>query len=138
MKNMIEVLKRARNKKIFINNEFEELLIKIQSADGNLKLDWDDGAGEEWARFFNQKDGIVCMISAKIGVAFIRKNYKFSNIKDIIDRLEVVFTDDYCSASWFIDLVNLKQMIPELYWHASEGAVNTNGFSLDDLYFATI
>lgn len=135
---MIEVLKRARNKKVFTNNEFEELLIKIQTADDNLKLDWDNGAGEEWARFSNQEDGIVCMISAKIGVAFIRKKYKFSNIKNVIDMLEIVFTDDYCSDNWFIDLTNLKQMIPELYWHASEGAVNTNSFSLDDLYFATI
>lgn len=138
MVNMIEVLKRARNKKVFTNNEFEEMLIKIQTADDNLKLDWDDGAGEEWARFSNQENGIVCMISAKIGVAFIRKNYKFSNIKNVIDMLEIVFTDDYCSENWFIDLVDLKQMIPELYWHASEGAVNTDSFSLDDLYFATI
>ena len=138
MENMIEVLKRARNKKVFTNNEFEELLIKIQTADDNLKLDWDNGAGEEWARFSNQEDGIVCMISAKIGVAFIRKNYKFCNIKNVIDMLEIVFTDDYCSDNWYIDLANLKQMIPELYWHASEGAVNTNSFSLDDLYFATI
>lgn len=135
---MIEVLKRARNKKVFTNNEFEELLVKIQTADNSLKLDWDDAAGEEWARFFNQEDGIVCMISAKIGVAFIKKKYKFSNMKNILDMLEIVFTDDYCSDNWFIDLTNLKQMIPELYWHASEGAVNTNGFSLDDLYFATI
>lgn len=138
MENMIEVLKRARNKKVFTNNEFEELLVKIQTADNSLKLDWDDAAGEEWARFFNQEDGIVCMISAKIGVAFIKKKYKFSNMKNILDMLEIVFTDDYCSDNWFIDLTNLKQMIPELYWHASEGAVNTNGFSLDDLYFATI
>ncbi len=138
MENMIEVLKRARNKKVFTNNEFEELLIKIQIADDTLRLDWDDGAGEEWARFSNQEDGIVCMISAKIGLAFIRKNYKVSNIKNAINLLEIVFTDDYCSNNWFIDLANLKQMIPELYWHASEGAVNPNSFSLDDLYFATI
>lgn len=138
MENMIEVLKRARNKKVFTNNEFEELLIKIQTADNGLKLDWDDAAGEEWARLFNQEDGIVCMISAKIGVAFIKKEYKFSNVRNVLDMLEIVFTDDYCSDDWFIDLANLKQMIPELYWHASEGAVNTNCFSLDDLYFATI
>ncbi len=138
MENMIEVLKRARIKKVFTGNEFDELLMKIQIADGDLILNWDDGAGEEWARFYNQKDGIVCMISAKIGIAFIRKNYKFSNIKNVIDMLEIVFTDDYCSDNWFINLVNLKQAIPELHWHASEGAVNTNGFSLDDLYFATI
>lgn len=138
MENMIDILKRARDKKVFADNEFQELLINIQLADSNLKLDWDNGAGEEWARFSNQKDGIVCMVSAKIGVAFIRKNYKFSNIKSVMDMLEIVFTEDYCSENWFIDLANLKQMIPELYWHASEGAVNKNSFSLDDLYFATI
>ena len=138
MENLIEVLKRARDKKIFVNNEFEELLMKIQLADSNSKLDWDDGAGEEWARFSNQKGGIVCMISVKIGVAFIRKNYEYKNIKDIISTLEIFFTDDYSSDDWFIDLANLKQTIPELYWHASKGAVSTNSFSLDDLYFATI
>ncbi|MCI8669717.1 MAG: hypothetical protein HFI34_09385 [Lachnospiraceae bacterium] len=138
MENMMEVLKRAKDKKVFVNNEFEELLMKILLADSNLKLDWDDGAGEEWARFSNRKEGIVCMINAKIGVAFIRKNYEFSNIKKILDMLEIVFTEDYSSDNWFIDLANLRQTIPELYWHASERAVNINNFSLDDLYFATI
>ncbi len=138
MKNMLDILKRARDKKVFLGNEFEELITKIQLADSNLELDWDDGAGEEWARFFNQKDGKVCMISAKVGVAFIRKSYKFSNIKNVVNMLEIVFTEDYCSENWFIDLIDLKQMIPELYWHTSEGAVNVNSFSLDDLYFATI
>lgn len=138
MKNMLDILKRARDKKVFLGNEFEELITKIQLADSNLELDWDDGVGEEWARFFNQKDGKVCMISAKVGVAFIRKSYKFSNIKNVVNMLEIVFTEDYCSENWFIDLIDLKQMIPELYWHTSEGAVNVNSFSLDDLYFATI
>lgn len=138
MENMMEILKKARDKKVFLDNEFEELLTKIQLADSNLELDWDDGAGEEWARFSNQKDGIVCMICAKIGVAFVRRNYAFNNIKSIIGMLEVVFTDDYCSDNWFIDLADFAQMIPELYWHASEGAVNANCFSLNDLYFATI
>lgn len=138
MENMLEILKKARDKKIFLSNEFEELLIKIQLADSNLKLDWDYGAGEEWARFSNEKDGIVCMISAKIGVVFVRKTYNFNKIENIIKILKIVFVDDYCSENWFIDLTNLKQIIPELYWHASQGAVNTNSFSLDDLYFATI
>ncbi len=138
MENMIDVLKRARQKKVFVNNEFEELLMKIQSADSNLKLDWDCGSGEEWARFSNRKDGIVCMISAKIGLAFIRKNYESDNIRETIDMLEVVYTEGYSSDEWFIDLADLKQTIPELYWHASEKAVNPNSFSLDDLYFATI
>lgn len=138
MENMMEILKKAREKKIFQGSEFEELLMKIQLADGNLRLDWDDGAGEEWARFYNQKDGKVCMISAKIGVAFIRKSYEFHNIKNVINMLEIVFTDDYHSDNWFIDLVDLRQSIPEVDWHVSEESVNINCFSLDDLYFATV
>ncbi len=138
MENMIDILKKARNKKVFVDNEFEELLKKIQSSDSNLELDWDEGAGEEWARFSNPKDGIVCMASAKIGIAFVRKSYNYDNIKDAINVLEIVVTEDYCSENWFVDLTELKHQIPELYWHASEGAVNANSFSLDDLYFATI
>lgn len=138
MESIIKVLEIARNKKIFQNNEFEELLKRIQLADSNLKLDWDDGAGEEWARFSNQTDGIVCMISAKIGVAFIRKKYEFHNIESVINTLEIVYVDDYSSDNWFVDLNVMKQIVPELFWHASEGAVNINRFSLDDLYFATV
>lgn len=36
---MMEILKKAREKKIFQRSEFEELLMKIQLADGNLRLD---------------------------------------------------------------------------------------------------
>lgn len=137
-KNMTEILKKAKKKKIFQNNEFQKILKKILLADENLTLDWDDGAGEEWARFYNQTDGKVCMINAKIGIAFIRISYEFNNINNVIDMLEVVFTDDYGSDDWFIDLADLKESIPELYWHTSEEAVNPNGFSLDDFYFATV
>lgn len=138
MKNMIEVLKKAREKKVFKNNEFKELLIKIQLMDPNLKLDWDDGAGEEWARFFEQESGVVCMISARLAVAFIRKSYEFSKIQNIMDMMEIVYTEDYSSNNWYINMANFKKEIPELYWHASEEAVNIDSFSLDDLYFATI
>ena len=86
MENMMEILIKARGKKIFLKNEFKELLMKISLADRDLKLDW----------------------------------------------------DDYSSENWFIDVVDFKQKIPELYWHASEDAVNRNSFSLQDLYFATV
>lgn len=136
--NMIPILKNARNKKIFLNHEFEELIKKIQRADSDLILDWDDGAGEEWARFSNQKNGIVCMINVRIGVAFVRKSYEFHNIEHIVNELEIVFVENYSADNWSIDLKELEQEVPELYWHTSEDAVCSNCFSLDDLYFATI
>lgn len=138
MENLMDILNRARQRKVFKNDEFEKLLTEILMNDSDLKLDWDDGAGEEWARFFNQKEGLVCMMNAKIGIAFVRKNYKLDNLKRVLDMIEIIYVDDYSSDNWFVDLFEFKQMIPELYWHASEGAVNSNCFSLDDLYFATI
>lgn len=138
MENLLDVLNRAKRKKVFEYDEFEKLLNKIQISDSNLKLDWDDGAGEEWARFFSQNEGLVCMMNSRIGIAFIRKNYKFADMKKNLNMIEIVYVDDYSSDDWFVDLFEIKQLIPELYWHASEGAVNPKCFSLDDLYFATI
>ncbi len=139
MKDMLEVLKHAKQKKTFANQEeFKDVLMEIQLADATLRLDWDDGAGEEWARFSNQTDGIVCMINRNIRLAFVRSKYKFQTIEHIIGDYEVVFIEDYCSDEWTIDVTELKHEIPEIYWHASEGAVDVKSFSLDDFYFATV
>lgn len=138
MKDIIEIFKKARNKKIFLNNEFQELLMKIQSADDSLELEWDSGAGEEWARFFSEEKGTVCMINARIGVAFIRKGYNSRKIKRVIDALEVVPVENYSVEEWRVDLDKLQQTVPEIFWHASQEAVDVNQFSLDDLYYASV
>ena len=64
---------------------FEAGLTKIQSTDAELRIDWEDGAGEEWARFSNLTDGIACMINSKLGLAFIREKYNFQKIEQILD-----------------------------------------------------
>ncbi len=139
MKDMLEVLKHAKQHKTFANHEeFKSVLMQIQLADVTLKLDWDDGVGEEWARFSNQTDGIVCMINLNIRLIFVKSKYNFKNIEHVLTDYEVVFTEDYCSDEWTIDVTRLKHEMSEIYWHASEGAVNTKCFSLDDFYFATV
>ncbi|MBD5473474.1 MAG: hypothetical protein HDR20_11460 [Lachnospiraceae bacterium] len=86
MKEMLETLRKAKQKRAFSNQkEFEDILTKIQSADTELRLDWDNGAGEEWARFSNVTDGIVCMINAKLDLTFIREKYNFQKIEQILD-----------------------------------------------------
>lgn len=137
MKDMTEVLKRARKKKVYQKDEFQELLEKIQSADSNLEIDWDVGAGEDWARLFSGEE-MVCMANAKTGVLFLSKNYEYKKIKSVVGMLEVVFTESFSQDEWKVDLVDLEQTVPEIYWHASEGAVRIDRFSLDDLYFATV
>lgn len=139
MKDMLETLKQAKQNKIFTNQkEFKDVLTQIQLADIELRLDWDDGAGEEWARFSNLTDGIVCMVNARLGLAFIKKKYRFQNIEHILKNFEIVFIENYSSNDWSIDVNKLKTEISEIYWHASEDAVNTKCFSLDDFYFATV
>lgn len=136
---MLETLRKAKQKKIFTNQkEFKDVLAQIQSADMELRLDWDDGAGEEWARFGNLTDGIVCMINTGLGLAFIKKKYRFQNIEHILKNFEIVFIENYSLNDWSIDVKKLKMEIPEIDWHASEDAVNTKCFSLDDFYFATV
>lgn len=139
MKDMLETLRKAKRKKVFIDQqEFKNVLTQIQLADSELKLDWDDGAGEEWARFSNLTDGIVCMINIRLRLVFIREKYNFQNIKKTLENFEIVFTENYYSDEWSIDVTNLKKEISEIHWHASEEAVNRKCFSLDDFYFATI
>lgn len=139
MKDMLETLRKAKQKKVFMNQqEFKDVLTQIRLADAELKLDWDDGAGEEWARFSNLTDGIVCMVNVRLRLAFIREKYNFQNIKQTLESFEIVFTENYYSDEWSIDVTNLKKEISEIHWHASEEAVNRNCFSLDDFYFATV
>lgn len=78
------------------------------------------------------------MINTKLGLAFIRGKYNFQKIDQILGDFEIVFTENYYSNDWSINLNNLRKEISEIYWHTPESAVNINCFSLDDLYFATI
>ena len=81
---------------------------------------------------------LVCMVHTKTGVLFLSKNYEYKKIKSVVGMLEVVFTESFSQDEWKVDLVDLEQTVPEIYWHASEGAVRIDRFSLDDLYFATV
>lgn len=54
-KNILEILKIAREKKKFNSEEeFKQSLKQIKDFDEKIIIDWDDGAGEEWARIIYQ------------------------------------------------------------------------------------
>lgn len=78
------------------------------------------------------------MINAKIGIAFVRNSYNNSNVMQILQELCVERIENYDTDEWTIDLSMIKRQIPEIYWHTSESAVNSNAFCLNDFYFATI
>ena len=67
MKNLLSFLENAKKKKIYQNQkEFKENLREIKQFDSSLMLNWDDGAGEEWAGFHHKEHGNVYMINTKI------------------------------------------------------------------------
>ena len=138
MKDLIDVLMKARRKMIFKGRcDFVKHLDMIKFSD-DLHADWDDGAGEEWARISHKDYGIVYMMNVQIGILFVKKNYANRVPKAFHSRYEVVYVDNYNDDEWSVDVKRLKNEIPELDWHTSEDAVNPNSFSLNDLYFATV
>lgn len=139
MQDMLSVLRRAKQKPTFKDpNEFKSLLEQIKKAKPTLKIDWDEGAGEKWVRFIDQNNGIVCMLSVDLKLAFIRENSKIQSLLNTMRNYEIVFVDDFSSDNWSIDVDELENDIAEIVWHTSEDVINSNCFSLDDFYFATI
>ena len=139
MNNLINVLIKAKNKGDFQSKiSFKLALGEIQLQDKNLEIDWDDSSGEEWARFIHDKYGLVYMINSKIKIIFARKNYIKNIPKEMFIKYEIVIVDNYGQDEWYIDLEQLKTVVPEIVWHTSEDAVNSSKFSLYDLYYATI
>ena len=138
MKELNSILISARNKKIFNNDEIEELINSILQFDKTICLDWDKEAGEEWVRLFRQENGIMCMLHRKIGIAFVRLLESDIIIKQMLSKIYVVDVEDYNLEEWQIDLKMLREYTPEISWNVSPYAVNTENMSLNDLYFATV
>ncbi|MCL1790395.1 MAG: hypothetical protein FWG40_03400 [Peptococcaceae bacterium] len=139
MNDLLEVLLEAKNKLIFLTqDDFTDALNEIKRSDATLILDWDDGAGEEWARFIHQKFGKVCMLNSKIGILFVLKSYADMLPQKLFCKYKICIVEDYDTKEWSIDLDALKRTLTQIQWDASEDAVNPTSFSLDDFYFATI
>lgn len=139
MNDLLEILNRAKRVNNFkTQDDFIKYLHIIKEFDQSLKLDWDDGAGEEWARFVHENHGIVYMINSKIGIIFARESYKEEIPNVLFSECVIYITESFDKDEWFIDMKKLETQIPQIKWHASEDAVNSNKFSLSDLYFATV
>lgn len=141
-KDITEVFIRAKNKYVFTDKaHFIQRMDQIIASHSGLILDYDDGAGENWAVIVHKNKGKVCMIHTKIGIVFLKKDgdlFLGKVFDDLFDNLYVELTEDFSTEQWHIDLARLIQEVPEIDWHSNENTVNRNRFSLDDLYFATV
>ena len=139
MKDLAELFCQARDKKIYKDIfEFRKLINIIEEIDNGLELDWDTGAGEDWAQFVKKGVAIVCMLHTKIGIAFIRRDLIVAETLEILQPLFIVDFFDYELEEWCIDLNLLKEKVPEIEWLVEKDAVDDKRMSLLDLYFATV
>ena len=139
LKSCNEVFLRAKAKKTYRDTaEFQNILDALRQAEPSLRLDWDDGAGEEWARGWTD-DGFFCMLHARIGVAFVRGLHSVNaHVAQVLSELYVEEVEEANAVQWHVDLAALRAFTPEVCWHASHDAVSEDGLSLNDLYFATV
>ena len=138
IKDMTKILLNAKQKFVFKDNkDFTQFIHEIIERT-HLQLDWDTGAGEEWARLIADNFGIVGMVHTKIGIAFIRKNYDGVPLKELMNDLWCEEVENYSAEEWKIDLTTVRHQLAEIVWHSSNDVVNSNQFSLNDFYFTTV
>ncbi len=135
MRDMLKELIMARNKKIYKDNDFKTLLSLLKGINIENKINWDEGAGEEWAFINNQS--MSFMLNSKIGICFAKGEIS-DDYLDILNIGNCVHVSSYDLKEWNMDLEQLQKNIPEIIWHSSGDSIDTNGFSLDELYFATV
>lgn len=124
---------KAGSKGSWNGHDIDIVLDKVLLKYSSLKIDWDKGAGEEWIRLYDDKYGIVCMMHCKIKIIFAKKiDLSFLN------NVTVIKVSDFNAAEWKIDLNVIAESCPGLCWDASPNAVDPVGFSLLDLYFASV
>lgn len=135
MRDMFAELLDAKTNKVYKENEFERLLLSLESLSEGLTIDWDSGAGEEWA--FVNNDGLNIMLNRRIGICFVRGVLDIS-VSSCLSQCKCVFVDGYDLKEWYIDLDELNKCIPEIVWHSKDNAVDPNCFSLNDFYVVTV
>ena len=135
MRDMFIELLDARKHKTYKENEFEGLLIKLEKSHEGNTVEWDSGAGEEWA--FVNNSGLSLMLNRRIGICFVCGKLDES-VMACLSQCKCVFVDGYDIEEWCVDLTDLHTGIPEIVWSATDEAVDPHCFSLNDFYAVTV
>ncbi|MBE6949957.1 MAG: hypothetical protein E7451_01300 [Ruminococcaceae bacterium] len=137
MRDILEIFKSAREHYCFRNlREFYHCICALQSEFPGMTLDWDDGAGERWARLWDGDWWF--MVHRRLGIAFMRGPHDAAPIPSSIAHLTIVPVTGIDAEEWYLDVDQLCRDFPEIGWHACADAVDPTAFSLSDLYYATV
>lgn len=138
MRDLLKELSTAREKKVYSDNEFEDYLLKQKNVDEANVIRWDLGAGEEWASLYNKDLNVTFMFNVRIGICFAIYTALPSGLSSLLNEIHFVKVDSFETQEWKLDLKGLRDNVPEIIWHASDGAVDCDNLSIQDLYWATV
>jgi len=120
------------------NSWSEEALVSTLHLLGTLfpfaSLDWDEDAGESWARFL-RRNNVFIYVRADMPVVIVLRAYA-SEVESALSGQVVVINVPSMSAQNFsFDVSEIGRLFPEHIWSSD---VNPNSFSIDELWYTTV
>lgn len=138
-KDITPSLRRAVSKgQHWSRDDVQRTVIEIAGEGSDRSLDWDEGAGEAWARVVDA-DGVVAMVYARLPLIVVREEASAE-----IDRLawnaEMIDVTSVADEDLRADEARLIEAFPELAAHLHDGKpeFSPECFTAEELWFLTV
>jgi hypothetical protein len=119
------------------NADFQRLVSNLLESVGESSLDWDQGAGEGWARILvgNQ---VVAIVRFDEPLVFLLDRYLTGSLANELQEHKIVLvrTGDMDSKTYKLDVESIRDIFPNLQWPYE--AIDPGELSVLDLWWATV
>jgi hypothetical protein len=97
-------------------------------------LDWDEEAGEMWARFLRREDAFI-YVRVEMPLIFVLSTY-FSEVESLLRPMVVTLAvPNMIARNYSLDPSEIGRFFPEHIWPVE---VNPVTFSINELWYATV
>jgi hypothetical protein len=112
-----------------------EWIVKVLALYPESTLDWDIGAGEEWARVLFRQ-AVIAYFRLDLPLVFIAENRMTGTVQDFLEEVPIVITFLSAESKEFsLDLASFHEAFPGHEWR--QEACNLQCFSANDLHWMT-
>lgn len=116
----------------------EETLVSTLHLLGTLfpfaSLDWDQDAGENWARFL-RRNNVFIYVRVDMPVVIVLSTYA-SEVESLFsNKVTVITVPDMAVQNYSLDASEIDRLFPENIWSSE---VNPDKFSIDELWYTTV
>lgn len=133
--NLTAIFLRAYEKK---DNWSEDTLLSmlhlIASKFPFSSLDWDQDAGEMWARFLRREEAFV-YVRVNMPLVFVLSAYADKVESLLLPKIVVAAVPNMNAQSYSLDPSEIGWFFPEHSWPVE---INPDAFSINELWYATV